>query len=321
MKSEAVVLWGANNIFSLQDAVTERIVQCRIKGKILDRGSLQEYNPLSPGDKVIYEYDESSDGEKEGVIISRHKRKNAFIRYNQKRLVPQSVAANIDLLVAVCSPVMPPFRPRFIDRVLVAAGESIPVLIVLNKFDQIDGYEDIAGEAIAPVYDRLAAYSNAGYEVLKVSAIDGKGIPELNNCISGKVSAFFGQSGVGKSTLLNVMFPSLDLKIGEISTKHNRGRHTTTLSRGYPVENGLVIDTPGVREIIPFGIDPGELDFMFPDFVPFIGNCQFQPCSHREEPDCAVREAVETARIHYDRYESYLRLHSELERLNSEARY
>ncbi len=320
IRSTGVLLWGANNIFTVLDHEHSNSVRCRIKGKVLDHGNSQEYNPLAPGDNVVYEAAGEAGKVKDGVILSRADRMNAFTRLNQKRLTPQTVSANIDLLVTVLSPVTPPFRPRFLDRVLVTAGENIPVLIVLNKIDQIEGFEDIAGEAIAAIEERLEAYHRMGYKLLRTSASGGKGTEELASELRGKRTAFFGQSGVGKSTLLNALFPQLDLKVGTISSKYNRGRHTTILSRAYPVDNSLVIDTPGVRELVPYGVEPGDLDFLYRDFIPHIGACQFQPCTHRGEPQCGVRKAVEAGEIHYDRYESYLRLYEELERIAGDLR-
>ena len=314
MVLEGMVLWGANNIFSVKCSSRDYgVVQCRIKGKILDREGEQdgkEYNPLAPGDRVLFEYEGSDDSIQEGAIISKMKRENGFIRFNKKRMVPQTIAANVELLCLVASPVEPPFRPRFIDRVLVSAGDSIPVLIILNKEDQLESCKN--QYQIDLLEERMESYEALGYEVERISALRGEGLELIRNHCRGKRVLFFGQSGVGKSTLLNALYPELKLKVGSVSRKHNRGRHTTTLSRAYQVDKALLIDTPGVREIVPWGIVPGELAFSFKDFLPFTGDCRYQPCLHREEPDCAVRAAVARGAIHPDRYESYLRLLEEL---------
>lgn len=308
------VLWGANNIFSV-DCPDQGIIQCRIKGKILDREGQREgreYNPLAPGDQVVLEWEEQESGGSagEGVIISRKPRVNAFIRYNKKRLVPQTIAANLDLLCVVASAVEPPFRPRFIDRVLVAAGDDIPVFILLNKEDQLASLKD--QELLEMIETRLESYESMNYPVERVSALQEDGTTLIRDLCRGKRVLFFGQSGVGKSTLLNTLYPELDLKVGAISKKYNRGRHTTTLARAYRLEDTLLIDTPGVREIVPWNIEPGELAFSFRDFLPHTGNCRYQPCLHREEPDCAVQAAVFRGDIHQDRYESYLRILGEM---------
>jgi ribosome biogenesis GTPase len=320
MESTGTILWGANNIFTLYDAVEDLTLRCRIKGKVLERGSLQEYNPLAPGDCVRYER-QSNEADEEGSILSREERINAFVRLNQKRNMPQAVAANIDFLVAILSPVTPPFRPRFLDRVLVASGERVPVIIVLNKYDQIEGYDDVAGEAIAAIEKRLDAYEAMGYEIFRTSAVTKEGTDSLKTRIDGHCVAFFGQSGVGKSSLLNTLYPKLELKTGDVSVKYNRGRHTTTLSRAYVIGGSMVIDTPGVREIIPYGIGPEDLGFYYKDFSAYSHLCQFQPCTHREEPGCGVREAVLAGKIHEDRFESYLRLYEELERWKKQLSY
>lgn len=292
------VAFGANNIFTVR--VDKRSYQCRLKGKVL-RQEEKAYNPLAPGDIVEFEPDSHSDDE--GLILKRKERDNSLVRWNRKRRALQTVAANLDLLVVVASAKNPPFRPRFIDRVLIAADE-IPALIVLNKVDL--GYD-------AAVQQRMENFRTMGYEILETSVAAGQGIETLFEKIDGRLTAFFGQSGVGKSSLLNRLFPGVNLQVGEISPKYDRGRHTTKNARLYEYDHNYFIDTPGIRQI-ELGIEePGNLDAYFKDFLPFIENCEFQPCSHLHEPGCAVRTAVETKQIHPDRYESYARIYYELE--------
>ncbi|MFW6209483.1 MAG: ribosome small subunit-dependent GTPase A [Spirochaetota bacterium] len=293
-----VVAFGANNIFTVK--VAGQAYQCRIKGKIL-RQDEKAYNPLAPGDVVDFEPDAHTSDE--GLIIRRKVRENSLVRWNRKRRALQTVAANLDLLVVVASVKNPPFRPRFIDRVLIAADE-IPSVIVLNKMDL--GCDAGVGE-------RILDFRRMGYEVIETSVTTGQGIDVLSEKVTGRLTAFFGQSGVGKSSLLNRLFPGVNLQVGEISQKYDRGRHTTKNARLYEYADNYFIDTPGIRQI-ELGIDsPDILDGYFRDFLPHIGKCEFQPCSHLHEPGCAVRAAVESHAIHPDRYESYARIYYELE--------
>ncbi|WP_319561173.1 ribosome small subunit-dependent GTPase A [Marispirochaeta sp.] len=302
---------GINNIYTLlttdgEDKNREREVSCRIKGKKL-KGDPGRYNPIAVGDWVEFEDDLQHQGS--GMIVSRQERKNVFARLNRKRGTMQTIAANMDLLVCLTSPESPPFRPRFIDRVLVAAAiGDMPVMVLVNKMDQ---HVDNA------MRERLDVYSSIGCQVRYCSAATGEGVAEFIACIRGKDTAFVGQSGVGKSTLLNRIVPGADLAVGEITKKYNRGSHTTCfalmLKADFP---GRLVDTPGIREIDIAGILPLDLGHYFPEFVPFLGDCAFSPCYHDHEPRCAVRDAVDDGRIHADRFESYLRI---LEQLRNNA--
>jgi ribosome biogenesis GTPase len=200
----------------------------------------------------------------------------------------------------------PPFRPRFLDRLLVssAAGDLEP-LIVVNKCDL--GLEEATRV-------RIEAYRAAGYPVVECSALSGQGLERLEPLLAGKLSVFAGQSGVGKSSLLNRLDPGLRLPVGELSSKYDRGVHTTSFARLLRLSGGYaVVDTPGVREFEVAGIRPEELWGYFPEFVEAASRCAYSVCRHREEPGCAVRQAVESGKIHFDRYESYLRIYEGLE--------
>lgn len=292
------VAFGANNIFIVRRE--GKSYHCRLKGKIL-RQEEKTYNPLAPGDVVEFEPDIHTDNE--GLIIKRAPRENSLVRWNRKRRSLQTVAANLDLLVVVTSVKHPPFRPRFVDRVLIAADE-IPVLIALNKVDL---------QCSKQVKERMQVYREMGYEVIETSVSTSEGIDEIYKKIDQRLTAFFGQSGVGKSSLLNTLFPGIDLEVGEISQKYDRGRHVTKNARLYEYDTQHFIDTPGIRQI-ELGIENAdELDHYFKDFVPFIGRCEFQPCTHLHEPGCAVRAAVESNLIHPDRFESYVRIYTEIE--------
>jgi len=295
------VHWGVNNIFTVKPD-DGPLVECRIKGKVL-KDVEDAYNPLSPGDRVEIDLDPGHPGK--AMILSRVKRKNAYSRWNKKRNQPQTLAANLDLLVLVTSPDSPPFRPRFLDRALIMARrEELTTLILVNKCDQ---------KLSEDVEDRLATYQDLDWDVHLCSVVTGEGIEELKEHLAGLTSALVGQSGVGKSSLLNVLHEGSRQRIGEISAKYNRGSHTTNFSLFLPFEGeGGIIDTPGVRELEVFGVDAAQLAFLYPDFAPYLGQCAFSICTHLQEPGCAVLQALEAGDIHPDRWDNYQKLFLEL---------
>ena len=276
---------------------------CTIKGKRIDSSS-RGYKNLAAGDHVSV----IPLSKQNGVIESIFDRKNEFGRYNEKGEARQVFAANLDLVVCIASTRAPPFRPRFIDRVGVMAEYcGLPFLIVCNK---IDLGLDISIES------RLAAFQELGYGVIKSSVRDSIGIDELRKVLLGKTSIFIGQSGTGKSSIINCLIPGADQRIAEISEKYDRGKHTTTLSTmlSSPNEDFNIIDTPGIRRLAIRNIEPNNLAYYFPDMVPFLGLCEFgASCTHRYELHCLVKQAVQEGLIHNDRYESYLRMRAELE--------
>jgi ribosome biogenesis GTPase len=302
VKSELLtgqVLYGINNIYVVE--VDGRQLQCRIKGKIL-KTERNVYNPIAVGDIVCLQSDPHS--EQVGWIVESRPRSSSLVRWNKKRNAVQVLAANAEVLVCVSSTQSPPFRPRFIDRLLVSADRLEP-LIVINKSDL-----SLSPEA----KDRIRSYKRIGYTVVLTSALTGKGLSELRRKIKKKLAVFCGQSGVGKSTLLNRMFPGLDLAVGEISSKYDRGSHTTSFaSLIRAAEDFSIIDTPGIRELEIAGVEARDLAFYFPEFVPFFEQCSFPSCRHVDEPECAVRQAVDRGLIHPDRYESYLRIYEDVE--------
>jgi ribosome biogenesis GTPase len=243
------------------------------------------------------------------VITKINERKNHISRklpkvrgasYRGERL-EQVVAANIDNVVIVTSVYQPDFNNRVLDRFLVAAESShLNVIIVLNKID-------LDKSGVSEKWVKL--YNEIGYKFILTSIEEGKGIQLLKQEIEGSRNLFWGHSGVGKSSMLNKMFPKLNLKIGEISQFSSKGTHTTVTAVLKKVEeNTFIIDTPGIREIDPYGIRKADLGHYFIEFNDFINECKFNTCTHHHEPGCAVMRAVEKGLISEQRYDSYLRI-------------
>jgi len=340
----ALVMRGTRNLFTVMvtDTVTTTsvkmvpgaILECRIKGKVL-KGMEDYYNPLAPGDRVSVELDPLNPGT--GMITSLEERRNVLTRFNQKGQKSQALAANIDLALCMTTPLSPPFRPRFLDRLLVQAEISgITPLILCNKWDLFavnhnggsgkDGDtlndSDTAGSAAGTddttaFEERLADYRRIGYRVLYVSAKTGFGMEELRAAMAGKSSALLGQSGVGKSSLVNALAPELSVKTGAVNEKYDRGNHTTALSvmmqlPGFEEETFL-IDTPGIRRMVPDGIKTEDVPLYMKEFAEYAGRCAYGlSCSHRSEQGCKILEAADKGLIHKDRYESFLRIGDEL---------
>ena len=290
------VLRSINNIYSVQSDNGE-IFQCRIKGKRLEQAD-GEYNPIVVGD--IVDFDKVSD--EDGLVVFRHDRKSLFARWNTKNQGNQVICANMDMVVCVCSVETPPFRPRFVDRV-IACCRNVPVVICLNKNDILLTEDE---------YERFELYGKLGFKTISVSALTGDGTDELKKMLKGKTTAFIGQSGVGKSSLVNMLSGSSQ-RVGDVSEKYNRGRHTTNHALLIECGDYNIIDTPGFREISVPHDDARLIRDSFPEFVKASGKCAYDTCMHVNEPDCEVIRLVEKGKINSDRYESYVRM---LESLN-----
>ena len=244
-----------------------------------------------------------------GVIERIKKRKNFLSRkagrarggLHRGGRLEQVIASNIDNLFIVTSVKSPRFNNKFLDRVIVAAeSASINIIIIINKIDLDDSN-------IAREWEQL--YSDIGYKVFVISASENIGLDQLEENLIGKVNIFWGQSGVGKSTLLNKMFPQLDFKVGEVSESSDKGMHTTVTGEMCEVgPNTFIIDTPGIREIDPYGIKKEDVCHYFLEFLPYIHDCKFNTCIHIHEPGCAIVEALEQNEISIERYESYMNL-------------
>ncbi len=317
---QGTVLAGSNNFFEVE--CEDGVRMCSLKGKILKSGT-QYYNPLAPGDVVEVECGEDEDAK--GRIISLVPRKNEFVRWNVKGRCPQLLAANVDYVVLVTTPDSPPFRPRFIDREL-AQIESLGLVpvIVCNKYDLIEESTDSKLVALTERY--LNIWEELGYRVLRISAKTGEGIPEFAMLLENHLSAFVGQSGVGKSSLINVLDETCVLKTGSLSKKYGRGNHTTTKGRllritlntsltgGVLGMKASIIDTPGIRRFMTHGIEADDLALYFREFKPLVGTCAFgMSCTHLEEKGCKIREAIECGDISEERYDSWRRIKKQIE--------
>ena len=259
----------------------EGIITCRARGN-LRRG---QAIPLT-GDMV-----EISAEKGKGMVEKILPRKNRFVR---------PAVANVDALVVFAANVNPVTEPFLIDRVAAIAGsQEVPVYLCVNKCD------------LDPAVDLVKIYQNAGFPVICTSAETGEGIEELQRLLKGKITAFTGNTGVGKSSILNRLCPELSLATGEVSEKLGRGRHTTRHVELYALgEDTFVADTPGFASFDTEQMDvilKEDLQYAFPDFGSYIGKCQFHDCSHRAEPGCGIRQAVEDGKVEKSRYESYLR--------------
>ena len=280
-KTQGRILRSISGFYDVQ--TPEGLVTCRARGILRKEGN----SPLT-GDMVEITVEKGK-----GMVEAILPRKNHFIR---------PAVANIDALVVFAANVNPVTEPYLIDRVAAIAGDQeVPVYLCVNKCD------------LDPAQDLVRIYRHAGFPVICTSAETGEGVEELRALLTGKLTAFTGNSGVGKSSILNRLAPELKLETGEVSVKLGRGMHTTRHVELYCLgEDTYVADTPGFSS---FDTDQMELilkenlQYAFPDFGSFIGKCRFDDCSHRKEPDCAVRAAVESGEIEPSRYDSYLKLY------------
>lgn len=279
------------SISGFYDVQTERgLIRCRARGILRKEGS----TPLT-GDMA-----EISVEQGKGMVEMLLPRKNSFVR---------PAVANVDALVVFAANVNPVTEPYLIDRVAAIAGDqNVPVYLCVNKCD------------LDPAEDLVRIYEHAGFPVICTSAETGEGVEDLLRLLKGKLTAFTGNSGVGKSSILNRLAPELRLPTGEVSEKLGRGRHTTRHVELYALgEDTYVADTPGFSAFDTDQMDvilKENLQYAFPDFGKFLGKCRFDDCTHRKEPDCAVRAACETGEIEKTRYESYLRLYEKVSQIN-----
>ncbi|MBQ8223825.1 MAG: ribosome small subunit-dependent GTPase A [Bacteroides sp.] len=273
-------------------------VECKIKGNFRLKG-IRSTNPVAVGDYVQIILNQ----EGTAFITEIEDRKNYIIR-RASNLSKQShiIAANLDQCMLVVTINYPETSTTFIDRFLASAeAYRVPVTIVFNK---VDAYNE---EELHYLDGLIHLYTTIGYPCLKVSAKKGDGVEAIKEALRERVTLFSGHSGVGKSTLINTILPGVAAKTGEISTVHNKGMHTTTFSEMFPVPgNGYLIDTPGIKGFGTFDMEKEEIGHYFPEIFRTSADCRYGNCTHRNEPGCAVRQAVEEHYISESRYASYL---------------
>lgn len=306
MTGDATVVKNAGSHFMLSMLPEWKPFPAVLKGRIRLKAN-DSTNPVAVGDRVRFETRSEDLGEvtltNPALITEVLDRKNYVVR-KSTNLSRQShvIAANIDMAFAVVTLYFPEVKLPFLDRMLVTCEVyGVPVTILLNK---VDLYRQEAPETVE---NFINIYTKAGYNVVETSAKTGEGIEELKKICDGKVCLFSGESGVGKSSLIKALDPTLDPKIGKISVAHLQGKHTTSLYEMYELASGgAVIDTPGLRGFGLVNLEKEEIARYFPEMLRAAEGCRFTPCTHTHEPGCAVKEAVENGEISAERYSSYL---------------
>jgi len=286
----------------------DKVLQCRIIGKFRLNGQ-KVTNPVAVGDEVMVE----PEGEDKGVIKEILPRRNCVIRQSpRKKHHLHIMASNVDQAVLIMTVINPNLKQGFIDRFLIMTeAYDIPVSIVFNKADTYEEEELAIYEYMKDIYEKI------GYQVFLVSALEKEGIDPLKDLLKNKTSLISGQSGVGKSTLINAIEPSLDIRTEEISDYSGKGTHTTTFAQMYPLsDGGRIIDTPGIKLLSFNNLEPMDVAHNFREFFKASENCKFANCAHRNEPGCAVKEGIESGEISELRYINYIQMLEEIEDQN-----
>jgi ribosome biogenesis GTPase len=290
-----LIIRAQSGFFTVQTG--DCLVTCQLRGRL--KKGRREGDLAAVGDRV--QITQQPDGT--GMIELVEARSRALVRLDPRPqgVYQQIILANPDQVLFVFACASPAPHMRMLDRYLVIAEkQGIPALIVANKIDLVgaDSAHELFGH-----------YPGIGYPVIYTSVNESSGLDELRNHLAGRISGLAGPSGVGKSSLLNAIQPGLGQVVREVSTAINKGKHTTVVRELIPLEEGgYVADTPGMRSLALWDTEPEELDGYFPELVPLVERCQFNDCTHRNEPGCAVRAAVEAGTVHAARYDSYLRL-------------
>ena len=274
------------------------IYRCTVRG-VLKSLATDLQHVVVAGDHVAIEVGGAGHDEEQAVIVRVDARRNQISRTSRKR--QQVLVSNIDFVCIVASAAEPQLKPNLIDRYLISAEKAnIDPIIVINKADLVD---------VADLQPVIGVWAQMGYPVLLTSTETGLGVERLKRMVSGRDSVVTGQSGVGKSSLLNVIEPGLQLRVGTVSDENQKGRHTTTAAKLIPLENGgHLIDTPGIRQFQLWDVIPEEVAGYFRDLRPFINGCRFPDCTHTHEDDCAVKWAVADGKLDVRRYESYVQI-------------
>lgn len=304
--NHGIVIKSTGSWYHVRDT-DDNVIECRIIGKFRLNG-LGLTNPLAVGDKVQYEIE----AEGKGIVKKIDKRANYVVRQSpRKKHQIHLLASNIDEAIVIMTIIQPNLKQGFIDRfLLMTEPHDIPVTIVFNK-------QDLYGEDEMEVFEFLKlVYEDIGYNVVAVSAISGYGIKDLSERIKGKTTLVCGQSGVGKSSLLQAIDPSLDIRVQEISDHSGKGQHTTTFAEMYTLEDAYLIDTPGIKTLSFNNLSPQDVAHNFREIFKKSEDCKFGNCMHINEPGCAVKEAIEAGEISEMRYDNYLKILEEVEDQN-----
>ncbi|MFN0136219.1 MAG: ribosome small subunit-dependent GTPase A [Phycisphaerae bacterium] len=318
-------LWKSGVITAIQgmicfvDTGDGPVWDCNVR-RVLRTRLIAQRGAVAVGDRVWLS-DQSSnwDGARVGVV-ERVEPRTAVLSRKDRRQREHTIVANADQLLIVASIAQPGLKPHLIDRYLVAAGwGKLRPVICFNKSDLVEGtldFEDADADFEGlTVDDVIDEFRTLGYCCLKTSAVNGDGIDALRSELAGHTSVLSGQSGVGKSSLLNALEPGLGLRVQTVSIENEKGRHTTTHAQLFRLAGGgFVVDTPGIRQFALWGVTPGELEAYFTEFLPLIPRCKFRDCHHSDETGCAVIAAAEAGEISERRYYSYVKMLTEIRR-------
>ncbi len=320
-----VVLWGTKNVFyvlphndynsymqdaNIQEMYSNNIIECRLKGKRQHNEGDVCTTFCTASDNVEYVVTNPTTIPMQGLIIKRHERKNKIVRNKGNR--QHLVAVNIDVLGIVTSVGAPMFKPQFIDRILcIALQQKLDTLLIINKVDIWNEESTCQEEEIEKIKDAIKIYTEMCQIIVYTSVPKKTGMKELVTHLKGKRCAFVGQSGVGKSSIVNFLISCASQKIGEVSKKYNRGKHTTICPTVNIGEGFYIIDTPGIRDLSPANVTTRDIGLGYYEFLKFSVQCKHSKCLHYKEPGCAVKEQVGKA-IRIGRYKSYIQLLAEI---------
>jgi ribosome biogenesis GTPase len=292
---------SVHGVASFVQAATGQVYRCATR-RLLKSLSTDQRHVVAVGDRVWFRPEPPRDGVNEGVIEQIEPRHGVLSRTSKGRR--HVLVANVDQLLIVTSAAEPTLKPNLIDRMLVTAEKSrIRPVICINKIDLVDP---------ADLQPLAGVFGQMGYEILMLSAVTGFGLDRLRRCVAGRQTVVAGQSGVGKSSLLNAIEPNLSLRVQTVSEENQKGRHTTSAAQLLPLsDGGCIVDTPGIRQFQLWDVIPEEVAGFYRDLRPYVSRCRFPNCTHTHETDCAVKDAVADGRLDARRYESYCQLRSD----------